>query len=205
MRIGILALQGDVREHKRVLAKLGAEAIEVKLPQDLDDVDALIMPGGESTTIGMLMRKYKLDAKIRQKHNEGMPIYGTCAGAILLAKEIIGSKQPKLALADISVKRNDYGRQIDSFEADLSIKDIGELKGIFVRAPIIKRSYNGAEILAEYKNNPVMMRQDNILITTFHPELTNDIRIHEYFLNMAAEYKPIREARKDLEENQNTM
>ena len=201
MKIGILALQGDVREHKKVLSKLGAEAVEVKLPQDLEDVDALIMPGGESTTIGMLMRKYKLDAKIKQKHSEGMPIYGTCAGAILLAKEIIGSKQLKLGLADISVKRNDYGRQIDSFEADLSIKDIGEFKGVFIRAPIIKSSYNGAEILSEYKNNPVIMRQDNILITTFHPELTNDTRIHEYFLNMAAEYRPLREARKELEES----
>ena len=201
MKIGVLALQGDVREHKRVLAKLGAETVEVKLPQDLDDVDALIMPGGESTTIGMLMRKYKLDAKIKQKHREGMPIYGTCAGAILLAKEIIDSKQPKLALADISVKSNDYGRQIDSFEADLSIKDIGEFKGVFIRAPTIKSFYNGAEILSEYKNNPVMMRQDNILITTFHPELTNDTRVHEYFLNMAAEYKPLREARKELEES----
>lgn len=202
MRIGILALQGDVREHKRAIAKLGAEAIEVKLPQDLDDIDALIMPGGESTTIGMLMRKYKLNAKIKQKHKEGMPIYGTCAGAILLAKEIIGSKQPKLALADISVKRNDYGGQMDSFEADLSINGIGDFKGVFIRAPVIKSSYNGAEILAEYKNNPVMMRQDNILITTFHPELTNDTKIHEYFLNMAAEYKPLREARKDLEKSQ---
>ncbi len=202
MKIGILALQGDVREHKKALSKLGAEPVEVKLPHDLDDIDALIMPGGESTTIGMLMRKYKLDAKIRQKHNEGMPIYGTCAGAILLAKEIIGSKQPKLALADISIKRNDYGRQIDSFEADLSIKEIGEFKGIFIRSPVIKSFFNGAEILSEHKNNPVMMRQDNILITTFHPELTNDTRVHEYFLNMVAEYKPIREARKELEESQ---
>ena len=201
MKIGILALQGDAREHKRALAKLGAEPIEVKLPQDLDDVDALIIPGGESTTIGMLMGKYKLDVKIKQKHGEGMPIYGTCAGAILLAKEIIGSKQPKLGLADISIKRNDYGRQIDSFEADLSIKDIGPFKGVFIRAPIIKGFYNGTEILSEYKNNPVMMRQDNILITTFHPELTNDTRVHEYFLNMAAEYKPIREARKELKES----
>lgn len=199
MKIGILALQGDVREHKRSIAKLGAEPIEVKLPQDLEDIDALIIPGGESTTIGMLMRKYKLDTKIRQKHKEGMPIYGTCAGAILLAKDIIGSKQPKLALADISVKRNDYGRQIDSFEADLSIKDIGDFKGVFIRAPTIKSFYNGAEILAEHKNSPVMMRQDNILITTFHPELTNDTRVHEYFLNMAQEYKPLKEARKDLE------
>lgn len=201
MKVGILALQGDVREHKKVLIKLGAEPIEVKLPQDLEDLDALIIPGGESTTIGILMKKYKLDNKIKQKHKQGMPIYGTCGGAIVLAKEITGSKQPKLALADISIKRNEYGRQIESFEADLSIKDIGEFKGVFIRAPIIKSFHNGTEILSEHKNNPVMVRQDTLLITTFHPELTNDTRIHEYFLNMAQEYKQIRDVQRDLEKN----
>ena len=201
MKIGILALQGDVREHKRILTKLDAEPIEVKLPQDLEDLDALIIPGGESTTISMLMKKYKLDTKIKQKHKQGMPIYGTCAGAIVLAKDIVDSSQSKLSLADISIKRNDYGRQIESFEADLSIKGIGDFKGIFIRSPVIKSFYNGAEILSEYKNNPVMVRQDNLLITTFHPELTNDTRIHEYFLNMAQEYKEIRDVQRDLEKN----
>jgi len=201
MKVGILALQGDVREHKRILTKLDVEPIEVKLPQDLEDLDALIIPGGESTTIGMLMKKYKLDSKIKQKHKQGMPIYGTCAGAIVLAKEVIGSKQPKLALVNISIKRNNYGRQIDSFEAELSIKDIGDFKGIFIRSPVINRFYNGVETLSEHKNNPVMIKQDNILITTFHPELTNDTRIHEYFLNMVQEYKEIRDAQRDLEKN----
>lgn len=201
MKVGILALQGDVREHKKVLIKLGADPVEVKLPRDLEDLDALIIPGGESTTIGMLMKKYKLDSKIKQKHKQGMPIYGTCAGAIVLAKEIIGSKQPKLALADISIKRNDYGRQIESFETELSIKDIGDFKGIFIRSPIINRFHNDVETLSEHKNNPVMIKQDNILITTFHPELTNDTRIHEYFLNMAQEYKQIRDVQRDLEKN----
>ena len=201
MKVGILALQGDVREHKKVLIKLGADPVEVKLPRDLEDLDALIIPGGESTTIGMLMKKYKLDSKIKQKHKQGMPIYGTCAGAIVLAKEIIGSKQPKLALADISIKRNDYGRQIESFETELSIKDIGDFKGIFIRSPIINRFSNGVETLSEHKNNPVMIKQDNILITTFHPELTNDTRIHEYFLGMAKEYKKIRDVQRDLEKN----
>ena len=201
MKVGILALQGDVREHKKVLIKLGADTVEVKLPWDLEDLDALIIPGGESTTIGMLMKKYKLDSKIKQKHKQGMPIYGTCAGAIVLAKEIIGSKQPKLALADISIKRNDYGRQIESFETELSIKDIGDFKGIFIRSPIINRFHNGVETLSEHKNNPVMIKQGNILITTFHPELTNDTRIHEYFLGMAKEYKKIRDVQRDLEKN----
>lgn len=196
MKVGILALQGDVREHKKILIKLNAEPIEVKLPQDLEDLDALIIPGGESTAIGMLMRKYKLDNKIKQKHKQGMPIYGTCAGAILLAKDIIDNKQPKLGLADISIKRNDYGRQIESFETQLLIKNIGDFKGIFIRAPTIKSFYNGVETLSEHKNSPVMVRQNNILITTFHPELTNDTRIHEYFLNMALEYKQIRDIQR---------
>ncbi|MFH0867937.1 MAG: pyridoxal 5'-phosphate synthase glutaminase subunit PdxT [Candidatus Woesearchaeota archaeon] len=201
MRVGILALQGDVREHARILTKLGVEPVKVKYSEDLTDIDALIIPGGESTTISMLMKKYSLDKAIKEKHKQGMPIYGTCAGAIILAKDIIGAaKQPKLSLADISIKRNDYGRQIDSFEAELSIKDIGSFNGVFIRAPIIKSFYNGVQILSEHKNNPVMIRQHNLLITTFHPELTNDTRIHEYFLNMAQEHKQIRDMQRDIEE-----
>ena len=200
MKVGILALQGDVREHANILSKLGAEPVKVKSPEDLTDIDALIIPGGESTTIGMLIKKYKLDKAIKEKHKHGMPIYGTCAGAILLAKEIIGdNKQTKLNLADISIKRNDYGRQIDSFEAELSIKDIGNFNGIFIRAPVIKGFYDGVEILSEHKNNPVMIRQHNLLLTTFHPELTDDTRVHEYFLNMAKEYKEIRDMQREIE------
>jgi 5'-phosphate synthase pdxT subunit len=199
MKVGILALQGDVREHMSILRKLNAEPIKVKSKEDLTDIDALIIPGGESTTISLLMKKYKLDTAIKEKHKLGMPIYGTCAGAIVLAKNIIDSKQPKLALADISIKRNDYGRQINSFETELSIKDIGEFKGIFIRAPTIKRFYNGVQTLAEHKNNPVMIKQDKILITTFHPELTDDTRVHAYFLNMAQEYKQVRDMQRDIE------
>jgi len=201
MKVGILALQGDVREHAKILMKLDAEPVKVKSPEDLTDIDALIIPGGESTTIGLLLKKYKLDIAIKEKHKHGMPIYGTCAGAIILAKEIIGSnKQPKLNLADISIKRNDYGRQIDSFEAELSIKDIGNFNGVFIRAPIIKSFYNGIEVLSEHKNSPVMVRQHNLLLTTFHPELTNDTRVHEYFLNMAKEYKEVKDVQRDIEE-----
>ncbi|MAE42881.1 pyridoxal 5'-phosphate synthase glutaminase subunit PdxT [Candidatus Woesearchaeota archaeon] len=199
MKIGILALQGNVREHINILKKLDAETIIVKLPKDLENIDALIIPGGESTTISLLMKKYKLNTAIKKKHKQGMPIYGTCAGAILLAKEIIKDKIPNLNLIDISIERNSYGRQIASFEAELSIKDIGNFNGVFIRAPVIKRFYNGAEILSEHKNNPVMVKQDNILITTFHPELTDDARVHEYFLNMAQEYKEVREMQKDIE------
>ena len=199
MRIGILALQGNVREHANMLLRLNAEPIKVKSPKDLTDIDALLIPGGESTTIGLLMKEYQLDKAIKEKYKQGMPIYGTCAGAILLAKDIIDKKQSKLALADISIKRNDYGRQIDSFEAELSIKDIGDFKGVFIRAPVIKSFHNGIQILSEHKNSPVMVRQHNLLITTFHPELTNDTRIHKYFLNMAKEYKQVRDMQKDIE------
>ena len=201
MKIGILALQGDVREHKRALMKLDVTPIEVKSTQDLEDLDALIIPGGESTTISLMMKKYGLDNAIKEKHKQGMPIYGACAGAIVLAKSIIGDNQAKLGLADISIKRNDYGRQIDSFETNLSIKGIGNFKGIFIRSPVIKNLHNGIRVLSEHKNSPVMIKQNNLLITTFHPELTNDTRIHEYFLNMAQEYKQTKGMQRDIEKN----
>jgi len=145
------------------------------------------------------MKKYKLDIAIKKKYSLGMPIYGTCAGAIILAKNVIGSSQIKLDLADIGIQRNDYGNQLESFESEISIKSIGNFKGVFIRSPIIKNFYNGVEILSEHKNNPVMVRQNNLLITTFHPELTNDTRIHEYFLEMAQEYKQIRDMQRDIE------
>ena len=126
MKIGILALQGSIREHSNIIKKLEANPVKVKFPEDMEDIDALIIPGGESTTIGALMKKYRLDKAIKEKHKQGMPIYGSCAGAILLAKEILDNRQIKLDLMDISIKRNEYGRQINSFEADVSIKDIGD-------------------------------------------------------------------------------
>ena len=185
MKIGILALQGSVIEHRRMLEKLDIDVVEVRLPKDLDNIDGLIIPGGESTTISLLMEKYELDKKIVKRHREGMPVYGTCAGAILLAKEIVGEdKKSPLGLMDIAIKRNDYGRQIDSFEADLSIANIGDFKGVFIRAPVLKRFFNGVRILSEHNNNVVMAQQGNLLITTFHPELTDDPRVHKYFVGM---------------------
>lgn len=199
MKIGILALQGDVREHANILKKLNAEPVPVKYPEDLGYIDALIIPGGESTAISLLMKNNGLGQKIKEKHSEGMPIYGTCAGAILLAAKILRDSMKPLGLIDIDIERNSYGRQIDSFEADLSIRNIGDFKGVFIRAPVIKRINNGIEMLSEHKNYPVMLRQNNVLITTFHPELTNDARVHQYFLSMAEEYKEIKEMQKDLE------
>ena len=184
MKIGILALQGDIREHLQLLKKCDVEPVLVKSSRDLEEINGLIIPGGESTTIGKLMRQYKLDKAIKRRYREGMPIYGTCAGAILLAKDIIDSKQPKLGLMDISVKRNDYGRQVDSFEAELDIFDDKPFKGIFIRAPVIAAIHDGCKIISKFNDKPVLVEQNNLLVSTFHPELTDDIRIHKYFIDM---------------------
>jgi len=184
MKIGVLALQGSVKEHIESLKRCSVEPVEVRKPEDLDDIYGLIIPGGESTTIGKLISESGLDKEIVRKHQYGMSIYGTCAGAILLARNIIDNRQPKLGLMDISVKRNDYGGQIDSFEVDLDIEGFAKpFRGVFIRAPTIK-SFNGVKILSTFNDNPVLIRQDQILISTFHPELTDDIRIHKYFVDM---------------------
>ena len=184
LKIGVLSLQGDFKEHIEMLRKCNVDAVEVRMPEDLEDADGLIIPGGESTTMGNLMQRHNLDKAIIKKHQKGMAIYGTCAGAILLSKSILGSGQPSLKLLDISVKRNDYGRQIDSFEAELKIDKIGKFIGIFIRAPVIEKLNNGVKILAELNNNPVLVQQKNILASAFHPELTNDKRVHEYFIGI---------------------
>ncbi|HLG23977.1 MAG TPA: pyridoxal 5'-phosphate synthase glutaminase subunit PdxT [Candidatus Nanoarchaeia archaeon] len=183
MKIGVLALQGDFREHIEMLKKCEVNVIEVRLPQDLKGVNGLIIPGGESTTIGNLMQSSGLDKEIIKKNNKGMAIYGTCAGAILLAKEIIGSSQPKLNLLDVSIKRNDYGRQIDSFEAEINSKRLGKLNGVFIRAPVIEKVGKSIEVLAEFDKKPVLVQQGNILASAFHPELTYNAKVHQYFVN----------------------
>ncbi|MFH1642922.1 MAG: pyridoxal 5'-phosphate synthase glutaminase subunit PdxT [Nanoarchaeota archaeon] len=185
MRVGVLALQGSVVEHKNMLARCEVEPIEVRVPEDIDNIYGLIIPGGESTTISKLIKETGLDREILRKYELGMPIYGTCAGAILLAKNIIGDRLPRLGLMDISIKRNDYGRQIDSFETDLEITDFKEpFHGIFIRAPVIDTVHNGAQLLSSHEGKPVLIRQGNLLISTFHPELTDDPRIHQYFVKM---------------------
>jgi len=185
MKIGVLALQGDVREHLEMLKKCGADTVQVKSPEDIDNIDGLIIPGGESTTIGRLIERNGLDTEIKKKFEEGMPIYGTCAGAILLSKKVIGQSQFKFGFLDAAVVRNAYGRQVDSFETEIELDEIGKFKGVFIRAPVIQKVYNGAKIMGKFKDMPVMIRQGNLLITTFHPELTGDKRIHQYFVNMA--------------------
>lgn len=186
MRVGVLALQGDFAEHLAMLARLGVEGREVRKLSDLEGVDALIIPGGESTTIGKLMTRYELDKAIRARVEQGMPIYGTCAGMILLAKTIEGSEQPRLGLMDIAVLRNAFGRQIESFEADIPFKPTPErpVRGVFIRAPIVSQVGGGVEVLSKFEGKIVAVQQGNLLATAFHPELTDDGRVHQYFLTL---------------------
>lgn len=166
----------------------GARAVAVRKPEDLEGVRGLIIPGGESTTIGKLMARYGLDQRIRELAASGMPIYGTCAGLILLAGHVLSSSQPVLGMMDITVMRNAYGRQVESFEADLRIPAIGEapFKGVFIRAPRIEATGPEVEALAYLDGKAVLARQGHFLASSFHPELTGDLRIHSYFLSMAS-------------------
>lgn len=189
MRIGVLALQGAFREHRVILEECGCEAIEVRKDEELQQVQGLIIPGGESTTIGKLMVDFNLLDKIHQRVTDGMPVFGTCAGLIVLAKDIAGSAQPRLGLMEITAKRNAFGRQIASFEADLKIPALGQdpYKAVFIRAPFIEKAGENVKILAKFEDKVVLARQDNILAAAFHPELTKDTRIHQYFIDMVAE------------------
>ncbi|NLP23310.1 MAG: pyridoxal 5'-phosphate synthase glutaminase subunit PdxT [Syntrophomonadaceae bacterium] len=182
--IGVLALQGAFVEHEAALRKCGALVRQVRKPEEIQEVDGLIIPGGESTTIGKLMNKYGLDKVIVDRAAQGMPIWGTCAGMILLAKEIVDSDQLRLGLMDISVKRNGFGRQVESFEADLEVESIGPTRGVFIRAPYGEKAGDGVHIMARFKEKIVMAQQYNLLCTAFHPELTQDLCIHRYFLTM---------------------
>ena len=187
--VGVLALQGDFIEHVHALRACGAQAIEVRTPDKLKGVDALILPGGESTTIGKLMDRYGLHGPICARAAEGMPVFGTCAGQILLAKEVEGGAPQGLHLMDIRVLRNAFGRQRESFEAEIPVPAIGPrpVKGVFIRAPYISTVGPGVEILARYEDKIVMVRQGNLLAASFHPELTDDLRIHRYFLSELVE------------------
>lgn len=187
IKVGVLGLQGDIREHVEILKKIGVEATVVKLPEHLEKVDALIIPGGESTTIWKLMKITGLDKALKERIRNNFPVYGTCAGMIVLSNGVENyPEQETLKVIDIKVKRNAFGRQVESFEADLKIKDIPgkPFRGVFIRAPLIVDYGENVEILCEYDGNPVMARQGNILVSSFHPELTEDTRVHEFFLKM---------------------
>jgi 5'-phosphate synthase pdxT subunit len=186
VKIGVLAIQGDVIEHRGVLRRLGADEAEVRVPEDLAGVDGLIIPGGESTTIGKLMVEYGLDRAVPEAVRGGMALYGTCAGMILMAKRASGGEPPLLRVMDIAVARNAYGRQVDSFEADLEIPALGPppLHAVFIRAPVIEEVGRGVQVLASLDGRPVLARQERLLVSSFHPELAPDDRVHRYFLDM---------------------
>jgi 5'-phosphate synthase pdxT subunit len=185
MKIGVLAIQGDFDAHRRRLEELGAEVVLVKKPGELDEVDALVIPGGESTTFLKFLEPGGFLEKLRE-FVRAKPTFGTCAGAILLANEVQNPPQPSLGAIDIGVRRNAYGRQVDSFIAETATKLGGApLEMVFIRAPRIERVGAGVEVLAREKDNPVLVRQRNVMVATFHPELSDDRRVHEAFLKMA--------------------
>jgi 5'-phosphate synthase pdxT subunit len=178
VKIGILAVQGDFREHAGMLRRLGAEAVEVRKPEQLDDLEGLVIPGGESTAIMRLVRIYGLEEGLRRF---GRPVFGTCAGMILLDREHLG-------LVDLLVRRNAYGRQVASFETDLELGDQGErVRGVFIRAPRVEDVGPDVEVLAELDGEPVLLRDGRFLVASFHPELTDDTRVHELFLDLVRE------------------
>jgi 5'-phosphate synthase pdxT subunit len=178
MKIGILAVQGDFREHAAVLRRLGADPVEVRKPEQLDGLDGLVIPGGESTAIMRLARIYGLEDALR---NFKRPVFGTCAGMILLDREHLG-------LIDLTVQRNAYGRQVASFEADLELSgDEGSVRGVFIRAPRVTEVGPDVAVLAELDGEPVLLREGRFLVASFHPELTDDTRVHELFLDLVRE------------------
>lgn len=193
MRVGVLALQGDVREHLNSLSSLNVAVQKVRTVEELETVNALVIPGGESTTISMLAKRVGLMNPLKQFVKDKKAVYGSCAGMIMLADEILDGRndQETIGGIDITVRRNAFGRQVDSFETDLTIKNFEkEFRAVFIRAPWVERIGSEVEVLATVKTSeniehPVMVRQDNLLATAFHPELTTDTRIHEYFVQMA--------------------
>jgi 5'-phosphate synthase pdxT subunit len=187
MKIGVLAAQGAFIEHIKSLQRLDIEAVPVRLPGELRGVDGLIIPGGESTSISRLMSAYDLMKAIVTMVGGGLPVFGTCAGMILMAKQITGNGAPSLQLMDIVVRRNAFGRQVDSFEAELQIPALGgeAFPGVFIRAPLIERCSDGVEVLACLTDGTIVAaRQGKLLGTAFHPELTDDMRLHRYFLDI---------------------
>lgn len=183
-RIGVLAIQGDFLEHKHVLARLGVDAPEIRLPEDLDGLDGLIIPGGESTTIVQLIDIYGFRPTLADRIREGLPVWGTCAGMIVLADSLTDRRPEPLHLMNIKVSRNAFGSQVDSFEADLDIESIegDPFRGVFIRAPVVNRTGEGVRVIAQLDDGrPVAVRQDTMLATAFHPELTDDDRVHDLF------------------------
>ena len=188
MKIGILALQGAFVEHEKVLTELGIESVELRNLEDFQQyrssLSGLILPGGESTTMGKLLRDQDMLLPIREAIQSGLPVFGTCAGLILLAKQITSQEESHLATMDIVVERNAYGRQLGSFYTEVDCKGVGKIPMTFIRGPIISSVGEDVEVLAIVNNQIVAAQEKNMLVTSFHPELTDDIRLHQYFINM---------------------
>jgi 5'-phosphate synthase pdxT subunit len=187
--VGVLALQGDVVEHLAALKESGVQAVPVKSKEDLGRVDGLIIPGGESTTVMKLLDRFELAEPVIARTREGMPLWGTCMGMIVVARDVTGTQQPTLGLMDISVRRNAFGRQNESAEVSLPIPVLGgkNFPAVFIRAPWVERAGRAVEVLAERDGRAVMVRQENMLATSFHPELSGDRRVHEYFMRMVSD------------------
>ncbi len=186
-RVGVLAIQGDFLEHRQVLERIGVDAPEIRLPHQLDDVDGLIIPGGESTTIVQLIDIYGFRKTLEAKSQAGMPIWGTCAGMIVIATSLSDHRPEPLGLMNIDVSRNAFGRQIDSFEQDLTVEELEgpPFHGVFIRAPVVKKVGDGVKVMASLDDGcPVAVKQDRLFATAFHPELTDDNRIHEMFVRI---------------------
>jgi 5'-phosphate synthase pdxT subunit len=191
-RIGVLALQGDFAEHISILQRLGIAAREVRHPEELDGLDGLVIPGGESTTIARLISEFALLEPLRERTQNGFPVWGTCAGMIVLAQRASELDWPTLSALAIAVRRNAFGRQVDSFEADLAVPALGQepFHAVFIRAPVVEAVSDGVEVLAKLENGKaVAVRQANALATAFHPELTEDHRFHRYFVDMVRAHK----------------
>jgi 5'-phosphate synthase pdxT subunit len=184
VRVGVLALQGDFEAHARLLAATGADAVQVRTRDELESVDALVIPGGESTTIGKLATEYGLVEPLRKRAEKGMPILGTCAGMIVCAARISDGDAPLLGIVDVTVRRNAYGRQVDSFETDLEVDGIGEMHAVFIRAPWIEEVGAGVDVLATHGDRPVVLRRGNVVLASFHPELAGDDRLHRLALGL---------------------
>ena len=185
IKVGVLALQGAVAEHIRGMEQVGAEGVVVKRTEQLAELDGIIIPGGESTTIGKLMRTYNFIEGLKEFSRQGKPIFGTCAGLIIIAKEIAGQQEAHLELMDMTVARNAFGRQRESFETDLPVKGIDDnVRAVFIRAPLIERVGEGVDVLATFNGQIVAAQQEHLLAASFHPELTDDYRMHGYFLDM---------------------
>jgi 5'-phosphate synthase pdxT subunit len=191
VKVGVLAFQGDVSEHLEMIEAVGGKPVPVKYPKEVEEIDGLILPGGESTTLGLLLKESQMDRAIKKRVLEGMPVWGTCMGAILLAKKLINNPIPQetLGLMNIAVLRNAYGRQRESFEEEISLEGIpgGPFPCVFIRAPYIEKMDPGVMTMGEFRGKIVLAREKNMLASSFHPEIAKDKRLHEYFLGMIEE------------------